>query len=278
MLHKIILGTANFTQPYGILGEKTGLLQEQVLAILSEAISQNIYYLDTAFGYGDLSVFIKNYPMNKFQIITKFSVLESYEVAFKKFAALKAENNIFAALVHDPQNISAANLPELRNFICKIREEIGVQKVGVSAYELKDVEAYKEICTPDIIQIPFNPLNQMFNQKSFIDYVRENDIEVHGRSLFLQGVLLSDSLPENLAPLHESWSDVKNTLKDYPSRLCGLLNWAFHQTWIDKWILGVASIDNLREIASVTSGLQGVPAPYFHSINHPLSDPRNWSK
>ena len=53
MLHKIGIGTANFSQPYGMLSE--GRLMEPLVisAVVDTAIEAGVDTFDTAFAYGD---------------------------------------------------------------------------------------------------------------------------------------------------------------------------------------------------------------------------------
>jgi len=162
-----------------------------------------------------------------------------------------------------------------------VRELGLVRKIGVSVYDMTEVENFHNIIVPDLIQIPLNPLNQTFNCTAFKKYIAEHKVEIHARSLFLQGVLLAKNLPASLKDLEPLWQKFNNIAGSYASRLQVILSWAMNQSWIDKWVLGVSSLDDLEAIIQqVSSSNNLVPTNLFDYLKqsiHPLVDPRNWS-
>lgn len=274
MLSKIILGTANFTQNYGILGDS--LTNEQVGSILEFAYDNNISTLDAALGYGNLSEIISSEQLSNFNIITKISVLDDKETILSKIDLYYKNRPIYAVLAHDPQNINKDNICRVNKTLDSLRSVFGIKKIGVSIYDMNDLENFEQVHLPELIQIPLNPLNQYFNNEDFKKYISKHKVEVHARSLFLQGILLSELLPEKLNALHNHWSSVNNILKTYPSKLHGLMNWALKQDWVKNWVIGVASLDNLKDIIDASAHLNDHSAPEFNKINNPLVDPRNW--
>lgn len=276
MIDKIILGTANFVRPYGILSNGVAFSQDQACRVLSYAYDNGICMLDTALGYGNITKKVDLDLLKRFKIITKISVLEDETQLLKKMKIYKGLN-IYGVLVHDPHNLMLVKASTLCSKLKIIQSEYSVEKLGVSAYELSDVEKFKEICTPDIVQIPLNPLNQTFNCQEFIEYVKAYEIEVHARSLFLQGLLLLDKLPKKLAPLYGAWSLVQDVLKQYSSPLHGLLIWALAQNWVDSWVLGASSMQELQAIIkNLPSKENEYKSPIFQLNQVPLADPRNW--
>jgi aryl-alcohol dehydrogenase-like predicted oxidoreductase len=182
----------------------------------------------------------------------------------------------YGLLVHDPQNLKIIDKDELLSLFDKLRNNDLVIKIGISAYDLNDIENFRKIIDPELIQIPFNPINQTFINDEFIDYVEQKEIEVHARSLFLQGVLLSDKLPEFLNDLEPLWCLYMEATKSFKSRLDALLSWAFTHKWVSKWILGVSCKQDLLGI--IESKSQEVAHSFFalKGIVHPMADPRNW--
>ena len=274
MLNKIILGTANFTQAYGILSEHKCLNSKEVNYILAKAIDQGLCTIDTALSYGDLTEFISSDVLKKLKIITKISALDDENTLLKKMNTYKGLP-MHGLLVHDPSNI--VNESDLNDKLDLLKQTYGIEKIGVSAYDIQDIESFSRIRTPEIVQIPMNPLNQSFDSPSFIEWAQNNKIEVHARSLFLQGVLLSETLPQKLEPLSKDWIEVKRVLQSYPSPLHGLMAWAGSKNWIHNWVLGVSSSSDLDEILEASSSVKNMGGiPLFQASSHPLADPRNW--
>ena len=284
MLKKIAIGTANFTQPYGILlSEKKTLDSCLVQSIVRIAEELGIHTFDTAFSYGDfLSVLPKDFSFKNLNVITKFSVLDSYDDVFEK---LQYNYDRFGMvyeglLIHDPQNLHRADVKTLRRFFENVKEKGYVKKSGVSVYDLNEFESFKDIIKLDIIQIPLNPLNQTFLHDDFTHYVTDNNVDVHARSLFLQGVLLSDNLPISLNALKPIIDKFNEISDQYASNLEALLTWANAQHFVKKWILGVASLDHLNELIKCAQGIKSLENEKiykcFSGLDHPLVDPRNW--
>ena len=183
-------------------------------------------------------------------------------------------------MLHDPQNLHKIDQQKLRGFFDCLREHDYVQKIGVSAYDLQEIKNFHSIKIPDIIQIPLNPLNQTFINDEFLDYINIHNIEVHARSLFLQGVLLSEHLPQELVNLRPLWKKFIEIVRPYQSKLKALLSWASTQDWVHKWVIGVSSSDNLQEIINYSKNIEVLDLLNhlidFKNIKHPLIDPRNW--
>lgn len=70
---KIVLGTANFNQNYGLINTKIRNLDE-IKKILNYSRKKNIKYLDTSFSYNLSKKFIENLNFKDFKIITKIKL------------------------------------------------------------------------------------------------------------------------------------------------------------------------------------------------------------
>lgn len=285
MLHKIGIGTANFSQPYGMLSEGRLMEPLAISAVVDMAIEAGIDTFDTAFAYGDsLRCLTKKSGLRPLKIITKFSVLDDHKTVLSNMSMAKEQyhfDGYYGLLVHDVQNLGKVEKKNLTNLVDNLFNKNLITKFGVSVYDLNELECFKSIMVPDIIQIPLNPLNQTFMNDQFLAYVDKNDIEVHARSLFLQGVLLAEKLPQTLAGLESLWNMFIIEAESHHSRLEAVLSWALGQRSIHKWILGIASIENLTEIIQCTKNSENIKSidlfDSFKYIKNPLVDPRNWN-
>lgn len=286
MLKKIAVGTANFTQPYGVLSpEKKALDKKIVQSILYSAQQAGINTFDTAFGYGNfLNILPENFSFKDSRIITKFNVLDSYDEILSQVKMIYDQYSLVyeGLLIHDPQNLSCVDEKELCRFFENVKTKGYVKKIGVSVYDLKEFEAFKKIVKPDLVQIPLNPFNQTFKNSDFIDYIQDNNIEVHARSLFLQGVLLSDNAPPLLGQLAPFLEKFNHIAKEYSSKLGALLMCANAQNFVQKWVLGLASLENLNTLMDQMKHVQVLKDESifdcFSATIHPSVDPRNWCK
>lgn len=273
MLNKVLLGTANFMKPYGVLSQGQSVSLENVQTILAQAKTAGLKGLDTAFAYGDISEVIAPQLTQGFDVITKISVLDNPD---DLIPLLRAQDiNFYGILIHDPQNIEKADPDHVRALFSAIKDVFPKTKLGVSVYDPDEIYAFAKIFPPELIQIPLNPFNQIFNTGEFKAYKKENKIEIHARSLFLQGILLADVLPKGLEPLQSNWQELKNRIQENP--LQAILTWAMDQELVDAWVLGVSGVNDLTQIISALSQPQASTVLNFPPVDHPLVNPKNWT-
>ncbi len=276
MRNNIILGTANFTQAYGVLSHQA-LKTVDVRHILEAALAGGINVLDTAFGYGHLAQDALKDLVEKCTINTKFGTHDDWDNVLAYLKSWPAKS-IDVFMLHDPQNLDRIKGRNLAKRLCDLKAVGAIRRIGVSVYELDEVKAFSSrVCMPDVIQLPLNPLNHTFDEEHFLAYIKKNEIEIHARSLFLQGVLLTKELPQKLLGLKTAFDKMGRVFSRYPSRLCALLTWAGQQPWVDRWVMGVASPQNMVDILSLWGQRYEEPI-HFDRMTHALADPRSWNR
>ena len=92
----------------------------------------------------------------------------------------------------------------------------------------------------NLIQIPLNIFNKDFINNKFKKIISKKNIEVHARSIFLQGVLTNDInyLPKKFHKYHNilsEWNDFCKTKKI--SKVNAAINFVLNQKFINKIIL-----------------------------------------
>ena len=65
-----------------------------------------------------------------------------------------------------------------------------IKKIGVSVYSPSQLIKILKEYRIDVVQIPFSIIDQRFLR--YFDYIKEKKILIYVRSIFLQGVLLSN--------------------------------------------------------------------------------------
>ena len=271
MLQKILLGTANFVKPYGVLSDGKSLPPETVSEILSYAKSKGLSGLDTALGYGNLTEVVPAQELQGLRIITKISVLDDVNDAIQKLSATQIP--YYGILIHDPQNLAKVSGEQIQELMAGIKNAFPQAKLGISIYAPQELYTLASHFMPDLIQIPLNPFNQTCKTDTFVEFIESNKIEVHARSLFLQGVLLAEDLPAALAPLKSYWLALRE--KTQGNTLSSLLTWAMAQDFVSAWVLGLSSVQDLEQINEALEN--HAPVPEFQPVDHPLIDPQNWT-
>ena len=151
-------------------------------------------------------------------------------------------------------------------------------KIGVSIYEPNDLKKILKLFRPDIVQFPFNILDDYFYRSGWLKKLKKLKIECHARSIFLQGKLLKKfKISSKVNKSHikkisllENWYKKKKI-----SRLQACLNKAFTNNLIDKVIIGFKNINEFDQVAKLVINCK---AEYPPNINFEKNfiDPRKW--
>ena len=211
MIEKLIIGTVQFGIDYGITNSTGKINQNELDHIFNFCDNNNINYFDTAQDYGNsediMSKYQNIYP--NINIITK-SKFKNKNIDNVINISLNKFNYIECFLLHsfeDYQN------KELIYTLLKYKELNKIKKIGVSIYNVEEGIKLLEDNVIDVIQIPFNYLdNQWFNEKFQSLISINNHIKIHVRSIFLQGLLLNkpNKYPSNINK--EDFNYLENTI------------------------------------------------------------------
>ena len=217
---KLILGTANFGGQYGY-GESPSLAE--IERILNVAADAGIEYIDTAPAYNC------DYAYNGFKVIQKTPYW----------------GDAYALLQHDPDGPISPVIDAWRQNV--------IEKIGISVYTPGQLEKVIRKRYPlDILQVPCNIADNRFIP--YLPELHKRGIDVHARSVFLQGALLmGEKLPK------------------FTPELC--LAFVLAQDF-DGVIVGVNTAEQLQELVKVKPiNYQGL-----NICDERIIDPRRWGK
>ncbi|AYA36684.1 aldo/keto reductase [Hymenobacter oligotrophus] len=251
-ISRLALGTAQFGLAYGInntLGRPT---DEVVHRTLAEAQAAGIALLDTAAAYGDsetrLGQWLSKQPTTAFEIVTKVGAAPASEVLGSVQASLARlqQPQVYGVLFHD---FGALQLqPEAWQGLLAARAAGYTQRIGVSLYHPWQAEWLLEHgYQPQLVQVPYNVLDQRF--ASLLPSLANEGIEVHGRSAFLQGLLLRPlhTLPAFFEPLQPKLAQMRAVVAEVGVPLeAALLLFAATAPGMSRVVIGVDSPENLQ--------------------------------
>lgn len=259
---KLIVGAAQFGSPYGITNYRQSVPDEAELkAILDYAYENGIESIDTAEAYGNanerLQACLKR-AQRKFKIINKilrFPLKEKSALDLLKNSLLE-EKEKFGGDAFDC--IMLHHAPSLEgftqwDFLESLKAEGLCKKIGLSINKQEDYFLVSEKLEINIIQAPFNLLNQNILDLKFVNTLTSRACHIHVRSVFLQGLLLTgcSALPdylEALRPFLVRAEALSESFEESMATLCFLF--ILRHPFIDKIIIGVQSKGELEELTT----------------------------
>lgn len=271
-ISKIILGTANFYENYGLLNSKTSNIQ--IKKILKIAKDKKIKYLDTAKEYKSDLILKKH--TKKFKIYKKIDLEKSFSK--KKIFNYLNENHIaYGVTLRKPDLLLKKNGKLVYNFLKELKEKKIIKKIGISIYKTNKLKKIINLFQIDYIQLPLNIVNKTVYQ-AVRKIIKNRKVEIHARSIFLQGLLLKkyDQLPSQLKNLRHDWKKIDIILEKLNvSRHTACLNFVLSQK-VDKVIFGIENSLQLKEILESKRIKENIPI--FKIKDKKLIDPIYWLK
>lgn len=286
---KLALGSAQWGMNYGISNNHGKSTSSQINKILTCAKKYNIKLIDTAFNYGEAEIELGKNDLSNFNIISKTPFYEDSLLTKnnKKDLLLSFHNSlsrlnltkIHCILIHHAEDLLKEGSEYLIEALYELKEKKVVSKIGFSMYPGIDLDKLLKNFTPDIVQLPINILDQRLLKDGTIKYLKSLDIEIHARSIFLQGLLLikSDDISSDFhkwKPILKEWELLCNDLKCTPLKLA--LNFVCNLDCIDFVVVGVQNVLQLKQIISSLDPAQKIKMDKFASNETKLIDPTNW--
>tara|TARA_R110002126_G_scaffold47512_10_gene133102 strand:- start:13283 stop:14197 length:915 start_codon:yes stop_codon:yes gene_type:complete len=266
-LRRIGLGTAQFGLDYGITNRNGALSKDATAEILNRARTLGISLLDTAPAYGDSESVIGSLdPAGNFDIVTKLSPVavesigpadtDMMEREFDGSLKRLGRSRVAGVLVHHGRQLFAPGGEHLLALLNTLRDSGRAQKFGVSVYDGDEIDKVLERFTPDIIQVPISVADQRLIQSGHLEKLKNAGVEIHARSLFLQGTLLRDAcdLPAFFATALPGFRNIKARARENgitSLQLC--LAFAAHVPQLDRLIVGVSSVEEFAEITAAAA-------------------------
>ena len=285
-MNRIVLGGAQLGLPYGILNGGETLSREEVARILNTAVDHGIVSIDTAIAYGQSESIIGETSQNRFNIISKLPPLPVDISDVSEWVHSQVQGSLSrlkytsldALLLHRPQDLTGAQGVELYAAIKSLMAEKMIDRFGVSIYSPDDLEGIIGTFDIHVVQAPLNVFDRRI--LGVTDQLSALNIEVHVRSVFLQGVLIAN--PKNRPQRFEPWSEHFSLFDEWVrssgmSAMACCMGFALQQSGIAKLVIGTTSAESLDEIMnSIPNSVLEVPTHLQSSVEQ-LIDPRIWN-
>jgi aryl-alcohol dehydrogenase-like predicted oxidoreductase len=282
---KLIIGTANAGSKYSLNQYKKNS-QKNLTRIINYAKKNNILTYDTAPKYKNAEKILGNQKDKKIKIITKIS--ETNKKNLKKNLIEEILNSrkrlnvdkLYGLLIHDINFFRNQNSKVISEILHDIKKRGIVKKIGFSVYSPNDVDYILKYIKPDIVQLPLSIFDRRFMISRKIKKLNTLGVEVHVRSIFMRGLLLSDinKIPDSLNKLKpellklKKWCVSKNI-----SQLQIAVNFIRNNKYIDAVVVGVDSVVQLKKIIlAFKSPLMMFPKNVNFKIQNKYLDIRKW--
>jgi aryl-alcohol dehydrogenase-like predicted oxidoreductase len=264
------LGTAQFGFDYGVSNRTGQTPKAEVERILAYADEQDIRMIDTAPTYGTSEIVLGELlpSDHNFKIVTKTrpctctrvgATMQKELIAtfYQSLENLK-QSKLYGLLLHHTDDLFLIGGERFIDALCQLKAEGLVEKIGVSVYTGEQIDDIAQKFIPDLVQVPINLLDQRLIQSGHLAQLAAAGVEIHARSVFLQGLLLMDAndlsayfdpIKNHLQTLHREL-DAKRI-----SRLTAALDFVMRQKEISAVVVGVAALSELVDVVTAVASL-----------------------
>ncbi len=252
---KLILGTVQIGLDYGINNRQGKVRLEDSLSILNEAYTAGIRTLDSAEVYGNAHNIIGKHheqnPNQVFNVITKIPANADADTIggkVQKYLDELGVNQLNTLMFHSFDSYKSN--PEMKGLLLDLKSDGLFSYLGVSVYTNQEIEAIITDDEIDLIQLPFNLLDNYSHRGELLEKAKRKGKIIHTRSVFLQGLFFMNPEEEHpiVAQLKKELTAIRQLSKSNQISVVDLaLGYCFAQNHLDQVLIGVDSISQLKE-------------------------------
>ena len=286
-MNKLALGTVQFGCNYGVANINGQVSQYEIKKILNLAKQNGLDTLDTAIAYGESETCLGDVGVNEFKVVTKIPLVPNDCIDVGDWVRKQVNeslsrlgvNSVYGLLLHNPSQLLGKNGKVLYQALHKLKSDGYVQKIGISIYSIVELETLMPHFYFDLVQAPLNIFDRRFSESGWLNRLKDNHVEIHVRSVFLQGLLL---MPRELIPAKFSpWSDLLKQWHKWlrhhnVSAIKACLAYPLSFSEIDRIIVGVDSVNQLKEIIAATESSMSCDLPDLYCEDEKLINPSFW--
>lgn len=286
---RLALGTVQFGLPYGIANQTGQVTRSSAKDMLRLAAANRIDTLDTAIAYGESETCLGEVGTEGFRLVTKLSAVPDgcsgvggwVQTQLSASLARLGVRSVYGLLLHRPEQLLEAGGQALFRSLQGLKETGQVQKIGVSIYAPAELAALSPHFRFDLVQAPFNLVDRRLHTTGWLHRLKDQGVEVHTRSAFLQGLLL---MPQaGLPAKFQLWSDVWRKWHGWlahhkVSAAQASLAFPLSHPEIDRVVVGADSVGQLEQIISAAASVAPLDLPDLSCDAENLINPARWSQ
>ncbi|MGZ5781091.1 MAG: aldo/keto reductase [Burkholderiaceae bacterium] len=286
-MSRIALGTVQFGLSYGIANQNGQVSRPVAKDMLILAEANGIDTLDTAIAYGDSETCLGEVGNQGFKLVTKLPAVPDgcsdvsgwVQDQVNESLARLGVNAVYGLLLHRSGQLFEKEGKALFHALQSLKEAGQVQKVGVSIYAPSELEALTSQYRFDMVQSPFNLVDRRLHTTGWLQRLKDEGVEIHTRSVFLQGLLLMPraEIPEKFVP----WTELMNKWQEWllhntVSAVQACLAYPLSFSEIDRVVVGADNVSQLGQIINAAKAAMPSDLPDLHCEDENLINPARW--
>jgi aryl-alcohol dehydrogenase-like predicted oxidoreductase len=284
---RLALGTAQFGMPYGVANRAGQIGSEDARRILLRARGAGMDTLDTAVAYGTSESALGSIGVSDWSVVSKVPPVPAncddahgwMRTAVAGTLARLRIARLGGLLLHTPMQLLESPGAAIYSSLRQLRADGLTDRIGISVYGPDELEAVVGRFQFDIVQTPFNILDRRLVSSGWLQRLRSSGVEIHVRSLFLQGLLLmrATERPPEFSRWQRLWDSWHGWLeRSGLTAVQACVGFVAGYADIGRAIVGVDSVRQLEEILAART-LSGVDLPQsLVCEERDLVDPSRW--
>lgn len=283
---KLVLGSAQLGMNYGLFNNKKISFTE-FKKIEKLVLKSKINFIDTASSYSESEKIIGNSKLKNLHIITKIKLPNKKNISVKNWLLKEISKSlsklkikkIYGVLIHDYKDLLGKNGKKYLLSLQELKRRNIIKNIGISVYEPQEIKKIWNFWKPDIIQIPFNPIDNRILESGWLNILKKFKVKIYARSIFLQGLLINE---DSSFKINKDYKIILNKYKNWCSRnnislIQGCLHFVKQFKKIDYLVVGFNNCNQLKEIIDVFREKQIIIPRKFSTNKINLIDPRKWN-
>ena len=289
---KLILGAAQFGNNYGVSNLIGETHEAEVKKIIAIAEKNNIKLVDTSSAYGSSEEKIGNTNSVQISAITKMPYLPAdineYQIEDWVYSNVDLSSKrlqtkkLHTILIHKASDLQSKYGKIMYKCLLDLKKENKLGNIGYSVYNTEEIDQIYIDCKPDVVQIPMNILDNRFNSSGWTEKMKKDGVQIHARSVFLQGLLLMNASQRpkyfnKWKKFWKSWDEYIKESKLSPLSIC--LKYMLRQIKeknVSHFIVGVNQSNHLEKIIKEINSIEDLDIDSFELNDTNLINPNLW--
>lgn len=288
-MSRLALGTVQFGVPYGIANRGGQVSREEATRMLQLAAAHDIDTIDTAIGYGDSETCLGAVGVKDFRVVTKLPTVPDActDVAgwtreqVRGSLARLGLDRLHGVLLHRPEQLLGAHGRALYSALRRLKDDRLTEKIGISVYGPAELDVLMPGREFDLVQAPFSVVDRRLHRSGWMGRLHDGGVELHVRSVFLQGLLLMP--PEERLQAFAAWTTLWTAWDEWlransTSALDACLSFALGFPEIDRVVVGAQSSAQWVDIVVASVRTANAAPPDVACDDEQLINPALWAR